>query len=87
MRSSLTIRFSKTRESSRCEGRKILGSHRRASHLNLTVHRGGKGIRTPDPRLAKAMLYQLSYSPDGCNSAGAQRTGASREKSGGPGKI
>ena len=25
---------------------------------------GGKGIRTPDPLLAKQMLYQLSYAPE-----------------------
>ena len=25
---------------------------------------GGKGIRTPDPELAKLVLYQLSYAPD-----------------------
>ena len=25
---------------------------------------GDKGVRTPDPRLAKPMLYQLSYIPD-----------------------
>ena len=24
---------------------------------------GGKGIRTPDPKLAKLVLYQLSYAP------------------------
>ena len=26
---------------------------------------GGEGIRTPDPRLAKPMLSQLSYTPSG----------------------
>ena len=29
------------------------------------MHPGGaEGIRTPDPRIANAMLYQLSYSPN-----------------------
>ena len=31
--------------------------------LCLKTDGGGKGTRTPDPRLAKPMLYQLSYSP------------------------
>jgi hypothetical protein len=26
---------------------------------------GGEGIRTPDPLLAKQVLYQLSYTPSG----------------------
>ena len=26
-------------------------------------HGGGKEIRTPDPKLAKLVLYQLSYTP------------------------
>ena|GEM_PF-6800998 len=25
---------------------------------------GAEGVRTPDPRLAKPVLYQLSYRPD-----------------------
>ena len=27
------------------------------------LYYGGEGIRTPDPRLAKPMLSQLSYTP------------------------
>ena len=27
-------------------------------------HGGGEGIRTPDPRVANAVLCQLSYAPD-----------------------
>ena len=37
---------------------------------------GPKGIRTPDPRLAKAVLYQLSYRPVRISS-GAHGTGGS----------
>ena len=28
-----------------------------------TKNSGGEGVRTPDPRLAKPMLSQLSYTP------------------------
>ena len=28
---------------------------------------GGEGIRTPDPRVANAVLCQLSYTPDKAN--------------------
>ena len=29
----------------------------------MVLKSGGKEIRTPDPRLAKPLLYQLSYAP------------------------
>ena len=32
-----------------------------------SVSGGGMGIRTPDPDLAKVVLYQLSYAPVGWN--------------------
>jgi hypothetical protein len=32
--------------------------------IHVKALRGGNGTRTHDPRLAKPMLYQLSYSPD-----------------------
>src|SRR5207248_876706 len=31
---------------------------------NRQCHGGGEGIRTPDPRVANAVLCQLSYTPD-----------------------
>ena len=37
------------------------------SYLNTqlsTLYGGGEGIRTPDPRVANAVLCQLSYAPD-----------------------
>ncbi len=34
---------------------------------------GGKGTRTPDPRLAKPMLYQLSYAPENQEIVGQER--------------
>ncbi len=37
-------------------------SYRRV-FLSLFEEHGGKEIRTPDPLLAKQMLYQLSYAP------------------------
>ena len=30
----------------------------------IAKHGGGEGIRTPDPRVANAVLCQLSYTPD-----------------------
>ena len=35
----------------------------RTIQFSETGHYGGNGTRTRDPRLAKPMLYQLSYSP------------------------
>ena len=36
---------------------------RRSENLELLICGGAEGARTPDPRLAKAVLSQLSYSP------------------------
>ena len=38
------------------------------SVLSTVKNGGAEGIRTPDPRLAKAVLSQLSYSPKKLNS-------------------
>ena len=38
-----------------------------AKHSSFDANRragGGEGIRTPDPRVANAVLCQLSYTPD-----------------------
>ena len=32
--------------------------------MTVKSHGGGEGIRTPDPRVANAVLCQLSYTPD-----------------------
>ena len=34
------------------------------SNLRSQGHGGGEGIRTPDPRVANAVLCQLSYTPE-----------------------
>ena len=37
---------------------------RQSSIANRQFIGGGEGIRTPDPRVANAVLCQLSYTPD-----------------------
>ena len=32
--------------------------------FNRQIYGGGEGIRTPDPRVANAVLCQLSYTPE-----------------------
>ena len=38
--------------------------NRQSSIANQHCIGGGEGIRTPDPRVANAVLCQLSYAPD-----------------------
>ena len=45
-----------------------------AFQLPLKFTHGDEGTRTPDPRLAKAMLSQLSYIPVSDNACGPERT-------------
>ncbi|GEM_PF-2180931 len=46
------------------EGSSFDDANRQSSIANLGCHGGGEGIRTPDPRVANAVLCQLSYAPD-----------------------
>jgi hypothetical protein len=46
------------------EGSSFDEANRQSSIANLPCHGGGEGIRTPDPRVANAVLCQLSYTPD-----------------------
>src|SRR5689334_24911626 len=39
-------------------------ANRQSSIANRQLPGGGEGIRTPDPRVANAVLCQLSYAPD-----------------------
>jgi hypothetical protein len=38
--------------------------NRQSAIANRQCHGGGEGIRTPDPRVANAVLCQLSYTPE-----------------------
>lgn len=46
------------------EGSSFIANLRSNLKFQIAKPGGGEGIRTPDPRVANAVLCQLSYTPD-----------------------
>jgi hypothetical protein len=70
-RSCPTPRFSHCQRSPANRAKRIRSENTGSARQQGDVSGGGMGIRTPDPDLAKVVLYQLSYAPIRVEPAGA----------------